>query len=277
MPQKLSLLQRLFTLRNTVPVIRLEGHIESGARGPSARALNIAGTSRVIDRAFAFPRSVAVALVINSPGGSAAQSHLIAERIVRLSKEKNKPVYAFVEDSAASGGYILALAAHEIYCNPFSLVGSIGVIHSSFGFQDAIQKLGIERRLKTAGKHKSLLDPFSKETEEDNRRIREILDSMHAQFKGYVKQRRGSKLKQPDEVLFEGDIWLGEKAVEYGLADGIGDVRTVLRAKFGPDILLPLIAPPPRFPFPVDVGASTTVSNLVSELRGSAYWQKLGL
>lgn len=261
-----------------VPVLRLEGVIQSGGGSGfgAPRSINMANTAKLIDRAFSFSRSPAVALVINSPGGSAAQSHLIARRIMKLSSEKKKPVYAFVEDSAASGGYILALSASEVFADPFSIVGSIGVIYSSFGFKEGLEKLGIERRLETAGKNKSLLDPFLDASDSDKERLRNLLRTMHMEFKDFVKERRGSKLSRPDEELFEGDFWIGKKAVELGLIDGIGDVRSVLKNKFGNDVSMPLIAPF-RGIFPFASSEMSLPDDFVQTLERKQMWSRLGL
>jgi signal peptide peptidase SppA len=216
-----------------VSVIRLHGAIGGGGFG--RRGLSLAALEPVIKRAFS--RSVrAVCLVINSPGGSAVQSSQIAGLIRQYSQDKKIPVFAFTEDVAASGGYWLALAADEIYADAMSVVGSIGVISASFGFQDLMSKIGVERRVHTQGEHKSLLDPFKPEDPEDVRRLKEIQADIHATFKNFVKLRRGERLVAGDETVFTGDIWAGERALELGLVDGIGDLRTIIRRKYGPDV-----------------------------------------
>lgn len=210
----------------TVSVLRLQGTI-----GIGARSLTDAGLAPAIEAAFK-ARPVAVALQINSPGGSAVQSSLIAARIRRLAAEKRVPVLAFVEDVAASGGYWLATAADEIYCDPGSMLGSIGVISSGFGFQDLIARLGVERRVHTAGRSKSLLDPFRPEKPEDVARLDTWLAQLHDVFIAHVRARRGARLAEnPD--LFTGDVWIGERAVNQGLADGIGHLVPTLKARFG--------------------------------------------
>jgi serine protease SohB len=173
-----------------------------------------------------------VALLINSPGGSPVQSSLISSRVKRLAKENQMPVYAFVEDVAASGGYWLACSADEIYADTGSIIGSIGVISAGFGFQELIDKYGVERRVHTAGKSKSMLDPFKKERPEDIKRLKRILSEMHELFITYVEKTRGGKLTQKDDI-FTGEIWLGEKAKELGLIDGIGHLDNVMKEKFG--------------------------------------------
>jgi len=216
----------------TVSVIRLQGLILSGGRG-----LDDATLAPVIDRAFARGRPAAVAIEVNSPGGSPVQSSLIAARIRRLAEEKRIPVIAFVEDVAASGGYWLACAADEIFVDRSSVVGSIGVISAGFGLQDAIARIGVERRVHTAGRSKSQLDPFRPEKPEDVARLEGLLTDIHAHFIDHVKTRRGSRLKDnPD--LFTGQIWIGDKAVSEGLADGVGHLMPVLKERFGQKVRL---------------------------------------
>ena len=224
--QSLRELLRLTPRRPTVSVLRLQGAIGMGARSMTDAAL-----APAIEAAFK-AKPLAVALQINSPGGSPVQSSLIAGRIRRLSEEKKVPVLAFVEDVAASGGYWLATAADEIFCDPGSMLGSIGVISAGFGFQDLIARLGVERRVHTAGRSKSLLDPFRPEKPEDVERLDHWLAQLHDVFIAQVRARRGAKLRDnPD--LFTGEVWIGEGAVNQGLADGIGHIAPVLRARFG--------------------------------------------
>jgi len=213
----------------TVAVLRLNGMIASGAR---MGALNDAGTAPLIERAFTRGKPDAVALVINSPGGSPAQSSLIAARIRRLAQEKGIKVYAFVEDLAASGGYWLATAADEIWVDQNSVVGSIGVISASFGFHELLGRHGVERRVHTAGKSKSMLDPFRPENPEDVTRLRKLQDHIHGTFIEQVRAGRGDRLSAKTE-LFTGDIWVGQGAVEVGLADGVGHVVPKMKEVFG--------------------------------------------
>lgn len=222
-----------------VPVVRLSGVI--GVTTPLRPGLTLAGCARALDRAFSMKRAKAVALAINSPGGSAAQSHLIYRRIRQLSEEKELPVIAFVEDVAASGGYMIACAADDIVCDPSSIVGSIGVIGASFGFNEAIRRLGIERRVYTAGERKSMLDPFLPEKPEDVARIKSLQADIHEQFIALVRARRANKICGPDEVLFSGEFWAGAAALNYGLVDEIGEIRSTLRDRFGDDVVTPLI------------------------------------
>jgi signal peptide peptidase SppA len=223
--QSLPDLLRL-TRHPTVSVLRLQGAIGTGAR-----SLTDVGLASVIEAAFR-AKPVAVALQINSPGGSPVQSSLIAARIRRLAEEKRVPVFAFVEDVAASGGYWLATAADEIFCDPGSMLGSIGVISQGFGFQDLIARVGVERRVHTAGRSKSLLDPFRPEKPEDVQRLDTWLAQLHDVFIAHVRARRGARLVD-DPDLFTGDVWIGERAVSQGLADGIGHIVPTLKARFG--------------------------------------------
>ncbi|UWR23058.1 S49 family peptidase [Sulfitobacter sp. S190] len=217
----------------TVAVIRLSGMIASTARG----GLNDATMGPVIEKAFRKGKPVAVALEVNSPGGSPVQSSLIGARIRRLSEEKDIPVIAFVEDVAASGGYWLAAAADEIYADPSSVVGSIGVISAGFGLHELLQRNGVERRVYTAGNSKSMLDPFKPEKEEDVERLKELLEDIHVNFKDHVSSRREGKLAQ-DRDLFTGEIWLARKAIEVGLIDAIGHLKPVLQERFGEKVQL---------------------------------------
>jgi serine protease SohB len=218
-----------------VPVIRLEGAI--GQAGRFGAMLNDAGLAPVIEKAFARGKPAAVALAINSPGGSAAQSSLIAGRIRRLAEEKKIPVHAFVEDVAASGGYWLATAADDIWVDETSVVGSIGVISAGFGFSELISRYGVERRVHTAGTSKSLLDPFRPEKPEDVEKLRVLLEQLHETFKEQVKARRTGKLSG-DTDLFTGDVWLGQKAVALGLADGVAHMVPKLKALYGEKVRL---------------------------------------
>src|SRR5882724_11546092 len=224
-----------------VPVVRLSGVI--GAVTPLRPGMSLAGVARTLERAFATKNAKAVALVINSPGGSPVQSRQIYQRIRQLAAEKKLPVLVFVEDVAASGGYMIACAGHEIFVDPSSILGSIGVVGGSFGFEGLIKKIGIERRLYTAGEHKATLDPFLPEDPEDVARLKTIQHEIHALFIALVKDSRGSRLKGADDYLFTGEYWAGGRSVELGLADSLGDLRSTLRARYGDDVQTPVIAP----------------------------------
>ena len=220
-----------------ITVLRLEGVISSQSAPLRGSVINMHLFEEVLEQAFKPRRLVAVALQINSPGGSPVQSAMICRRIRALAAERGVPVFAFAEDVAASGGYMLALAADEIYADASSLVGSIGVITATFGFAGLLEKLGIERRLYTEGERKSLLDPFSPEREEDVARLKNIQKTLHEQFKSLVKERRGERLPtRRYRSVFNGDVFTAAKALDHGLIDGIGDLRTVLRERFGKDV-----------------------------------------
>jgi serine protease SohB len=213
-----------------------------GFSTPLKPGVTLAGMARPLERAFAMRNARAVALVINSPGGSPVQSHLIYRRIRQLADEKKRPVIAFVEDVGASGGYMVACAADEIICDASSIVGSIGVVGGSFGFPKLMERLGIERRIYTAGEHKASLDPFLPENPEDVERLKTLQEEIHRGFIDLVKQSRGVRLTGPEKTLFSGEYWSGTRAIELGLADAIGDLRATLRARFGDQVMTPLIA-----------------------------------
>ena len=270
-----------------VPVVRLSGVI--GAVTPLRPGMSLAGVARTLERAFAMKHARAVALVINSPGGSPVQSRQIYLRIRQLAAEKKLPVLVFVEDVAASGGYMIACAGDEIFCDPSSILGSIGVVGGTFGFQELIRKIGIERRLYTAGVNKAMLDPFLPENPDDVARIKALQREIHALFIGLVKESRGSRLKGADDVLFTGEYWAGESSVALGLADAIGDLRSTLRARYGEKVLTPVVAPPSGMLSGLlgrkSAGAGALASlegvaslpdELISALETRAIWAKFG-
>src|SRR5258707_4328794 len=223
------------------PVVRLSGVI--GAVTPLRAGMSLAGVARTLERAFDMKNAKAVALVINSPGGSPVQSRQIYLRIRQLAAEKQLPVLVFVEDVAASGGYMIACAGDEIFCDLSTIMCSIGVVGGTFGFQELIKKVGVERRLYTAGAHKAMLDPFLPENPDDVARVKALQREIHTIFIALVKQSRGARLKGGDDVLFTGEYWAGETSVSLGLADAIGDLRATLRARYGDKVLTPVIAP----------------------------------
>ena len=270
-----------------VPVVRLSGVI--GAVTPLRPGLTLAGVARVLERAFSYRHAKAVALVINSPGGSPVQSRQIYLRIKQLAAEKKLPVLVFVEDVAASGGYMIACAGDEIICDPSSILGSIGVVGGSFGFQEAIRRLGIERRLYTAGEHKAMLDPFLPENPDDVARLKAIQREIHQIFISLVKESRGARLKGADDTLFTGEYWAGDRAVGLGLADSIGDLRSTLRASYGEKVLTPVIAQPTgllsgllgrKSPGAGQLSALESMASLPDELISAvetrAIWAKFG-
>ncbi len=270
-----------------VPVVRLSGVI--GAVTPLRPGMSLTGVAKTLERAFAMKNAKAVALMINSPGGSPVQSRQIYLRIRQLAAEKKLPVLVFVEDVAASGGYMIACAGDEIFCDPSSILGSIGVVGGAFGFQDLIKKIGVERRLYTAGEHKAMLDPFLPEDPEDVARVKALQREIHAIFIALVKQSRGGRLKGADHVLFTGEYWAGETSVSLGLADAIGDLRSTLRARYGDKVLTPVIAPATGMLSSLlgrkSAGAGTLTSldgiaglpdELISALETRAIWAKFG-
>jgi serine protease SohB len=273
--------QRLRRDRPVVPVVRLTGVI--GFSTPLRPGLSIAGIARTLDRVFAMRNAAAVALAINSPGGSPAQSHLIFRRIRDLAEEKKRRVIAFVEDAAASGGYMMACAADEIIADPNSIVGSIGVVGGSFGFDKLIARLGIERRLYTSGEHKAMLDPFLPENTEDVERLKKLQREIHDDFIALVKSRRGGKLAD-DDNLFSGEYWTGRRALDLGLVDGIGDLRSVLRQRFGDKVLTPLISAERGLvgrrlfgATRADLMGGGLADDMISALEARALWARYGL
>jgi len=278
---------RLFSRGEVIPVLRLFGTI--GAATPLRQGLTIAGCATAIERAFNIKNAPAIVLQINSPGGSPVQSRLIYERIRLLARQKNKKVYAFAEDVAASGGYMLACAADEIYADGSSLVGSIGVLSSGFGFVHLIHKLGVERRVYTSGENKFQLDPFKPEKPEEIQRLKRIQEIVHQDFIALVKESRGDRITAAGDSLFTGEFWSGRQALELGLIDGIMDMRTKMRAVYGDDVRLKLISTDRGF-FRRRAGlgsfsgaeygisfAKGFADDLISALEERAIWARFGL
>lgn len=277
--KSLPLIRKLVEPVPFVPVVRLNGVIGAAARFRSG--LSLEAVAPLLEKAFSFKDASAVALIINSPGGAATQSGLMYKRIRDLAEEKEKKVYAFAEDVTASGGYMLALAADEIYVHEASMVGSIGVVSGGFGFPKAMEKIGVERRLYTAGESKAMLDPFSPEKEDDVERIKVLQAEIHEYFKSLVRERRGDKLKEARKKLFSGDIWVGKQAVRAGLVDEVGDIRTVLRRDFGDKVKLRVVEPPKRFfsrpgAF-LGQAAMDLPDNALSAVEERALWSRFGL
>jgi signal peptide peptidase SppA len=272
-------------LRNRTPVVavvRLEGVIAPRRwRG----ALSLGSCAGVLDRAFALPGLAAVALSINSPGGSPVQSALLYRRIRQLAAEKRVPVFAFAEDVAASGGYWLALAGDEVYAEEASLIGSIGVVTSSFGAHRLIERFGIERRLHTAGENKAMLDPFLPEDPEDVARLTALQQDIHDSFKEHVCRRRLGRIDPADKRLFSGEVLTGRMALARGLVDGIGDLRSVMRARFGDKVKLRPVAAERRrrswllrlLPIAGPEPIAGAVAELVERLEARALWARFGL
>jgi len=274
-----------FSRTPVVPVLRFTGPI--GMATPLRPGISLASYASAIERAFDASKLPSVAVLINSPGGSPVQSNLIFKRIRQMAEEKKKRVYVFCEDVAASGGYFLAIAGDEIYADPSSIVGSIGVISSSFGFVEAIERLGIERRVYTAGLNKSQLDPFLPVKEDDIARLKALQLDVHDVFIGLVKERRLGKLKAPDAELFSGAFWTGSKAAEYGLIDGIADVRTKMQELHGAKVRLRVFEPEKAGLLgrmrrlssagPGDSGGLAFAGDLVSAVEARALWSRFGL
>ena len=283
-----------FSRKPVVPVVRFSGAI--GMVTPLRPGLSLATTAAALEKAFDMARAPAVAVVINSPGGSPVQSHLIYKRIRQLAAQKNKRVHVFCEDVAASGGYFLALAGDEIYADPSSVIGSIGVISAGFGLHKAIERLGIERRVYTAGLSKGSLDPFLPERPEDVERLKALQRDVHDLFIGIVKERRAGKLNGPDGELFSGAFWSGPKAHELGLIDGLGDLRSRMRELYGDKVVLRAIAMEKRgllsrltrtgsseAPFGALEGLAggnlgrALADDLISAVEARALWQRYGL
>lgn len=260
-----------------VSVLRLSGIIADS--GPGRGGISHHKYEKFIEYAFDEFDLKAVLLVINSPGGSPAQSALIGDHIRRLADEKEVPVYAFVEDVAASGGYWLACAADEIYANETSIVGSIGVISSSFGFKDLIEKYGVERRVHTSGKNKSFMDPFADEKPADVKRLKEIQWELHETFIGWVKDRRGEKIKGKDSELFDGRFWTAKAALDLGLVDGFSSAKRFATAKFGEDIKFREFGPEKKL-VPSLLGSSiknSIAEDAIETLERKAIWGRYGL
>ncbi|MBY0318367.1 MAG: S49 family peptidase [Reyranella sp.] len=266
-----------------VPVIRLSGVIASGGLLGS-RGLSIESVAPLLKRAFDMRGAKAVALSINSPGGSPVQSALIGQRIRLLAAEKDVKVIAFVEDVAASGGYWLACAADEIIVDPSSIVGSIGVISAGFGFQDLIGRIGVERRMHTSGERKSMLDPFRPEKPEDVERLHRLQAEIHDGFKDWVRERRAGKLKAEETTLFSGEFWTGKRGLELGLVDGIGELRATLQSRYGAKVHLPVIGPRRRLLSRFGLGASiggTGIDSIgpatLAAIEERLHWTRFGL
>ncbi len=264
----------------TIPVLRLHGTIMSGG-GQLRPSLSLASTAGLLEKAFAFKDAPAVAISINSPGGSPVQSRLIYRRIRDLAAEKNKQVLVFVEDVAASGGYMIAVAGDEIIADPSSIVGSIGVVSASFGFPELMKKIGVERRVHTAGQNKAVLDPFKPEKKEDIEKLKALQLEVHETFIDIVKERRGAKLSD-DPDLFTGLFWTGKRGVSLGLVDSLGDMRSVLKDRFGDKTEMKLVTAPRGF-FGRRLGvfgsqvSHAAASGLIDAAEDRAIWARFGL
>lgn len=278
----LDWIRNRFRRGSVVPVVRLSGVIANGGL-LGGRSLSIESVAPLLRRAFETRGARAVALALNSPGGSPVQSALIAQRIRLHAREKGLPVIAFVEDVAASGGYWLACAADEIIADPSSIVGSIGVISSGFGFQDLMTRIGVERRVHTSGENKSMLDPFRPEQPEDVVRLKRLQAEIHDGFKDWVRERRGKLLKGDENTLFSGEFWTARRGIDLGLVDGFGELRATLQQRYGDKVRLPVIGPRRRLlsRFGLQGGLGGGIDMIgpatLAALEERAHWQRFGL
>ena len=268
--RQISKLEQLFASvfgdsKEVIAVLRLSGVI--GKVSTMQSGLTLESLNELIEKAFKIKKLKALCLIINSPGGSPVQSELIAKRIRDLAKENKIKIYSFIEDMAASGGYWLACSGDWIYASYSSVIGSIGVVSSGFGFHEAINKLGIERRVYTEGKNKAILDPFKPINKEDLKIIKDLQKQVYEHFVEYVKTRRVGKLTQQDEILFNGEFWAGQTALDYGLIDGIGDMYSVMKEKFGDNIKFQyLCAKQPWLKKKLGMGSKILTDNLANSL-----------
>ena len=268
--------KKFFSKSINIPTLRLTGVI--GQAGFMRSGLSLVSLDKLINKLFSDKKAPAIALIINSPGGSPTQSSLIAKKITDLAKKKKKKILAFVEDVAASGGYWLACAADEIYLDQNSIVGSIGVISPGFGFVDLIKKIGVERRVYTSGKSKSFLDPFKEEKNEDIERLKKIQEQIHDNFISYVKSRRGNKLNENNlEEIFSGLFWVGQKGIDLGLADGLGSINEIIENKFGKKAKIKIIDQKKSF-LQRKLSSSLIDSDAVlQKIEEKALWSRYGL
>ena len=265
----------IFKKKKIIPHIKFNGVI--GNVGKFKQGIDFAGQEEIIKKAFSVKKSPAVAISINSPGGSPVQSHLIHDYVKQQAKKHKKKVIIFAEDVAASGGYLIACCGDEIYANQSSIIGSIGVIYSSFGFTELISKIGVQRRVYTAGKNKSTLDPFMKEKDEDIERLKNIQLDLHKDFIDVVEKSRSSKLKKSEVELFSGEFWSGRKAKDLGLIDDIGNANQILREKFGEDVVIKKFEKSKSWLSKKLSSSNDHVDQLANILEEKSVWQKYGL
>ena len=268
---------KFFKKKTTIPHIRLTGII--GNAGKFNKGMDLAGQQEILKKAFSIKKIKHVAISINSPGGSPVQSHLIYRYIRQLADKKKIKVLIFAEDVAASGGYLISCAGDEIYANSSSIIGSIGVISASFGFKELIKKMGIERRIYTAGKNKSTLDPFVDEKEEDIKRLKDIQLELHADFIKVVETSRGKKLKDPEKNnIFTGEFWTGASALKLGLIDGIGNADQILKEKFGEEVVIKKFEKQKSWlGRKLSASVEGQLSNTLNSIEEKSVWQKFGL
>ena len=264
-----------FKKKKIIPHIKLSGVI--GNVGKFKQGIDFSGQEDIITKAFSLKKAPCVAITINSPGGSPVQSHLIYSLIRQQAKKNKKKVIVFAEDVAASGGYLIACAGDEIYANSSSIIGSIGVIYSSFGFTELIKKIGVERRVHTAGKNKSTLDPFLDEKKEDIERLKNIQLDLHKDFIEVVEKSRSSKLKKSEVELFSGEFWSGRKAKDLGLIDDIGNANQILREKFGEDVVIKKFEKSKSWLSKKLSSSNDQLDQFANTLEEKSVWQKYGL
>ena len=267
----------IFKKKTVIPHVRLTGVI--GAAGRFKQGIDLAWQREILKKAFSFKKIKYVAISINSPGGSPVQSHLIFSYIRQLADKKKIKVLIFAEDVAASGGYLISCAGDEIYANSSSIIGSIGVISASFGFKDLIKKIGIERRVYTAGKNKSTLDPFVEEKEEDIKRLKSIQLELHTDFIKVVETSRGSKIKDAEKNnIFTGEFWTGASALKLGLIDGVGNADQVLKEKFGEKVIIKNLEKQKSFiAKKLSSSLQDPLSSFTNSIEEKSMWQKFGL
>ena len=264
-----------FKKKKIIAHIKLNGVI--GNAGKFKQGIDFSGQEEIIEKAFSLKKAKAVAITINSPGGSPVQSHLIYKFIRAQAKKNKKKVIVFAEDVAASGGYLIACAGDEIYANSSSIIGSIGVIYSSFGFTDLIKKIGVERRVYTAGKNKSTLDPFLEEKKEDIERLKTIQLDLHKDFIKVVEESRGLKLNKQDGIeLFSGEFWSGSKAKKLGLIDGIGNANEILKEKFGDDVVIKKFEKSKGWLSKKLSSSNAQINELANIIEERSIWQRYG-
>jgi len=263
-----------FKKKKIIAHIKLNGVI--GNAGKFKQGIDFAGQEEIIEKAFSLKKGKVVAITINSPGGSPVQSHLIYKFIRAQANKNKKKVIVFAEDVAASGGYLIACAGDEIYANSSSIIGSIGVIYSSFGFTELIKKIGVERRVHTAGKNKSSLDPFQEEKSEDIERLKNIQLDLHKDFIKVVEESRGAKLKKNGIELFSGEFWAGSKAKELGLVDGLGNANEILKEKFGDDVVIKKFEKSKGWLSKKLSSSSNQIDQLANILEERSIWQRYG-
>ena len=267
----------IFRKKKIIPHVRMTGII--GSAGRFKQGLELANQRDILKKAFSLKKISHVAISVNSPGGSPVQSHLIYSYIKELAEKKKVKVLIFAEDVAASGGYFIACSGDEIYANSSSIIGSIGVISASFGFKDLIQKIGVQRRVYTAGKNKSTLDPFVEEKDEDVKRLKNIQLELHEDFIKVVEKSRGSKLKDPEKNnIFTGEFWTGKTSLKLGLVDGIGNMDQVLKKKFGDNVIIKNFEKPKGFiARKLSSSVQDPVEKLANIIEEKSMWQKFGL